>query len=112
MNRERMLAEVCDETDQVQYDGNDEERITAICSSFTQAAVGMIEALGKYRDAMAAPLDENSADLMKEARYEVVYSVAMAQAATSKVAWALRIDADEAYKRVLKDPEETDLSGL
>lgn len=112
--RETMLSGICSDDHRVQYDGKDDPRIADIASGFTQAAVSMIESLGKYRDAMGAELNEDSADSMKEARYDVIYAFAMAQAAVSKVAWGLRIDADEAYKRALETATDDmpDLSDL
>lgn len=111
-NRERMLEDICSDDHRVQYDGNDENRIENIARGFAEAGVAMIEALGNYRNYLNAPISDTSADDMKAARYEVAYHFAMAQAATSKIAWSLRIDGDEAYKRVLANPEDPDLSDL
>lgn len=116
-NREQLLAKVCDDSHRLQYDGNDETRLMLLSAAFTDASVAMIEALGQFSDAAKAPVDENSADTMKGARYDAVAAWTMAQAAISKIAYVLRIDGEEAYRRSIKAYEEggsedPDLSGL
>jgi hypothetical protein len=116
MSRERMLGEICNPDDQVQYDGRDEVRIALGAQFLTEAAVMSIEGLAKYRDAINLPeTDENTADLIKDARYDAILGLGTLQIALSKIAWVLRVDFDEAYKRCLEagpTEEHPDLHGL
>jgi hypothetical protein len=114
-NREKMVMDLCSDNERVQYDGDDEARIAGVTTQFTQVAMLMIEALGQYNVAAQAPVDENSVDIMKGARADVVMSWAALQVVTSKIAGILRIDGDEAFKRILAvahTPEDPDVSGL
>lgn len=115
-NREQMLAAIVSEDSRVQYDGQDEAKIAAAAGQFTEAAMIMIEAMGRYRDAMNLEPSDDSADLMKAARYDLVYAWTTAQGAVSKIALTMRIDGDEAYRRAIlgaeKADDDLDLSGL
>lgn len=113
--REDLVREIGNEENRVQYDGNDELRIQRTAGVMAEAVVLLIQALGDYTEAMKVDVDENTADAMKAARYDVVYAWAAVQAATSNVAFNLRIDGDEAFKRCVdatKAGEEPDLSHL
>lgn len=115
LNREQRMMEICGENERLQYDGDDERRIAGLAANFTNVAMLMIEALGKFNDAAKAPVDENSADIMKGARSDAVLSWGALQAVTSKIAGVLRIDSDEAFDRILASAntdEEPDVSGL
>jgi hypothetical protein len=113
--REELINEVAGDNHRVQYDGLDGARIEASAQTMTEAVVMLLEALGAYSDIIKAPADENTADLTKEARYNVLASWGVAQAGISKVAWMLRIDGDEVYRRVVtagvknEEPELADL---
>lgn len=114
-NREQMLAQICSEDHRVQYDDKDKQRIYDLASQFTEAAMITIEALGNYSQALAAPVDETSADKMKGARYGTVEAWTAMQAVVSKMAYVLRIDGDEAFKLALeaaKTDEPPKLQGL
>lgn len=114
-SRETMVMDLCTQDDRLQYDGEDGKRIAGVAAQFTQSAMLMIEALGAFSDASKAPIDENSADLMKGARADVVIAWGALQAATSKIAGVMRIDGDTAFERLLTvahSDEEPDVSGL
>lgn len=114
-SREQMIKEVINEQDLVQYDGKDEARIAHVASLFTHAAMTHIEALGAYTDQLKAPVDDSSADLMKEARGNVVMSWGAVAAIVSKIAAVMRIDGDTAFQRVLDTAhtnQEPDVAGL
>lgn len=115
LNREQRMMEICGENERLQYDGDDERRIAGLAATFTNVAMMMIEALGKFNDTAKLPVDENSADLMKEARGDAVLGWGALQVATSKIAGVLRIDGDEAFNRILaiaQTDEEPDVAGL
>jgi hypothetical protein len=99
--REELIDKLAPTDDRLEYDEHDEAKIVETANRYTQTTVLLLEAIGKYVETMRLPIDENSADLMKEARYDVVYSWAVAQAAVSKIAWMMRIDGDEAYGRIM-----------
>jgi hypothetical protein len=115
MNREQMIGEVCNQDDRVQYDGKDEVRVALGAQFLSQGAVLAIEGLGRYRDAIVAPVNEDTADDMKAARYDAILGLATLQIGLSKLAWMLRIDFDEAFRRCVEagpteeDPELNDL---
>lgn len=114
-SREFKVMSLCNETDKVQYDGDDEQRIAGVAAMFTQVGILMIDALQKYTEATKLPVDENSADIMKAARADCVMAWGALQCATSKIAGTLRIDGDEAFERVLATAttgEEPDVRGL
>lgn len=114
-NREQLLSKVCSDDHRLQYDGNDGTRMTMLATAFTDASVAMIEALGAFNNAAEAPVSDTSADEMKAARYDAVSAWTMAQAAVSKVAFVLRIDGEEAYRRAIKaveNEEDPEFSGL
>lgn len=101
-NREEILSKLMDDDARVQYDDKDGDRIYAIAASFAETGTALMENLARYKEALEAPVNENSADAMKEARYNLVYSWTMAQAAVSKIAWGLRIDGDDAFKTAVE----------
>lgn len=114
-SREAMLGAIAHEDQRVQYDGKDEDRIFKVAEALAEASVATLSSLGTYQDVLKQPVDENTADLMKEARYNTVYAFTIMQAAVSKMAWALRIDGDEAFSRAVEafqKDEEPELSGL
>jgi hypothetical protein len=111
-NREQQLAKHINDDHRLQYDGEDEARLDNLATTFTQAAVAMIEALGEFREAAKAEVDESSADRMKSARYDAVYAWTMVQAAVSKVALVLRIDGDEAFSRAITAAWEEGPDGI
>jgi hypothetical protein len=104
--REKMIDDLVGEDGKVQYDGNDEAKITNVAGAFANASVLMIEALGAYVDAMNLPVDENSADIMKGARNDVIYSWTAMQGSVSRIAHLLRFDGDEAYRRAVETAKE------
>lgn len=114
-SRETMVMDLCTQDDRLQYDGKDEQRIAGVAAQFTQSAMLMIEALGAFSDAATAKVDENSTDIMKGARSDVVMAWAALQVVTSKIAGVLRIDGDTAFERILAVADndgEPDVSGL
>lgn len=114
-SREFQVMSLCGDNDKVQYDADDEKRIAGIAAMFTSVGILMIDALQKYAEAGKTPVDENSADIMKACRADCVLAWGALQCATSKIAGVLRIDGDEAFKRVLavaNTGEEPDVRGL
>lgn len=114
-SRETRVMDLCTQDDRLQYDGNDKQRIAGVAGQFTNVAMLMIEALGAFAAAAEAPVDENSEDIMKGARADVVMAWGALQAATSKIAGVMRIDGDEAFERVLAvahSDDDPDVSGL
>lgn len=115
MNREQIISANSPDDDRVQYDGEDNKRIARAASLITDSAVMMIQALGEYTRASEAPVDENSADAMKAARYDVTLCWGALQLATSKIASVLRIDGDEVFSRMVESglkQEDPNLEGL
>jgi hypothetical protein len=102
MTREQTLGNHIADDHRVQYDDKDGDRIEGVASLLTQAAMLQLDALAKYRDSLAAPVDENAADATKQARYDVIYAWTMVQTAASKIAWALRFDGEEAFNRAIE----------
>ncbi len=100
--REQILAEHISEDHRVQYDSEDTARLESVADLLTNASMLLIEALAKYRDASIAEVNEDSADLMKQARYDLIFTWTMVQTAVSKVAWVTRFDGEEAYKRAVE----------
>lgn len=99
--RETMMKDITGDNGQVQYDDYDVQRIEATAEAFTQSTVLMLEALGRYRKAMTAEVDENSVDEMKAARHDVIYAWTTAAGAVSMIANMLRFDGDEAYDKAV-----------
>ena len=115
-NRERALTNYCQPEDRTQFDSEDVSRIEKLGELVARAALLMIEGLGMYRDELLKDgADEEGVENMKTARYNVLYGWTAFQTASSKVAWALRFDGDEAYFKGLEAAvreEEPDLNGL
>lgn len=115
-SRETMVMDLCQDSDRLQYDSEDNKRIATVAAQFTQSAMLMIEALGAFAEAGAAKIDENSVDIMKGARADVVMAWGALQAVTSKIAGVMRIDGDAAFERLLLNAtdggEDPDVSGL
>jgi enoyl-[acyl-carrier-protein] reductase (NADH) len=116
--RETPMAAIFGEGVRVQYDDQDEQKIDVLAAQLTDIAVGMLTTLGEYKAELSAPIDEDSQDRMKAARWELVERWGHLQFLTSKIAYVTRIDGQEAYKRYVEfmaDVNETpglDVSGL
>jgi hypothetical protein len=106
-SREEAVASVAEDDQRVQYDGKDFGRIEAISGTFTHHAVELIASLGAYALTTKAeePGDaEEAKDQAAEtayARRELIEQWALTQLALSKIAWALRVDGNAAYDRLI-----------
>jgi hypothetical protein len=115
--REQLIDDLVGEDGKLQYDAQDEAKITNVAEAFASASVLMIEALGGYVNELNRPYDENSADDMKGARHDLIYAWTAMQGSTSRIAHLLRFDGDEAYRRAVEtaktgDDELADFNGL
>ena len=111
--REQLVMEICGEDAKLQYDGKDEDRVANLAAQFTQSSMLMLEALGQFNAVAAMDVDENSADMMKGARADVVMAWGALAVAVSKIAGVMRIDGDETFNRILNVvDEDPDVSGL
>lgn len=99
-SREGALNLVFDEKERVQYDKDDGQRLFDLAQMFAHNAAAMVTLLGEYRDAISGEPTTDSEDV-KTARAELVEAWTYAQLALSKVAWANRIDANEAYAKLI-----------
>lgn len=100
-SREGALNLVFDEKDKVQYDKDDEKRIADFAMMFGHNAAALATTLANYRDALLAEDSEDSAEVMKTSRAELCEAWAYAQLALSKIAWAIRLDGNEAYAKLI-----------
>jgi hypothetical protein len=115
ISREALVSEVSHELERVQYDDNDGERLGESAVTFVLKSQELIEALARYTKELNAPVDEDSKERMGTIRRALVEKWAVVQGVTSKMAWTLRIDGDEAYKRfiqAIKKGEEPNMEGL
>lgn len=113
--REAMLKPIVADGERLQYDGEDEARIFKLADFMSHCTVNLISALGEFQAAASAPVDENSADAMKGARHRMIEAWAAQQIATSRIAYCLRVDSEECYKRAIEAAEkyeEPDFAGL
>lgn len=109
------MSEIYQDNERVQYDGQDVKRITDLAEGVTVYSVGTIEALGNYVDVISKEPSEESAYETKIARQEVIEAWAHLNLLIQKMAWSLRIDADEAATRLLqaiKAGEPISMEGL
>jgi hypothetical protein len=106
--REQKLTKVLPEASRVQYDDLDSMRLFSLGNQVTDASVMLIQALGAYRDVIAAEITEDSAEETKKARYDLIRAWGLAQAAISKVAFVTRFDGEEAYDRTIACPDDED----
>ena len=114
-SREDRINELHGDSERVQYDGKDAERINEVSDTLDTHEANLFVALEEYMNELGAPVDEDSDSRMRYARREVIEKWALAQAALSKVAWVLRFDGNAAYERMLnaiKTGEAVDMRGL
>lgn len=101
-NREAAAANLSEESQRVQYDKGDLNRVADATAVVTQHTVDLIETLGHYAKETQAEVNEDSEARMGYARRSVIEKWATAQLALSKVAFVLRIDGDAAYRRLVE----------
>lgn len=114
-SREDRISDFHGDSERVQYDGKDGDRINEVSDTLDTHEANLFCALEDYIQEVNAPVDEDSESRMRYARREVIEKWAMAQAALSKVAWVLRFDGNTAYERMLnaiKTGEAVDMRGL
>lgn len=115
MNREQKINELYFEDYRVQYDEQDPERLERLGREVTETSVAFLEALGKYRDQLVKPIDEDAPADMKEARIDLIDAWTKLQASASAAALTIRLDGEEAFDRFvthLSNDVAFDLSGL
>jgi hypothetical protein len=114
-SREDRIKELHNESERVQYDGDDIKRVVDVTETFDHHGEQLWDALEDYAEELASEVDEDSESRMRYARQNVVEKWAFAQAALSKVAWVMRIDGNHAYERLInaiKSDEAIDMRGL
>lgn len=115
LSRETIIGEVSSEQERVQYDEKDTERLTNLGDALITHVTDFLAALDNYIKTLEAPVDEDSATNMGEARARLVEKWAIATCALSKAGWIIRVDGDEAFQRTteaIKKGKPLDLQGL
>lgn len=113
--REAMLNTIVQDTERLQYDGEDDNRVFKLADFLSHVTVNTLSSLAEFQAAANAPVDENSAETMKAARHRMLEAWAAQQIATSRIAYVLRMDSDEVYRRAIdaaEKYEDPDLQGL
>lgn len=100
--REEAATSLSEESQRVQYDEGDLNRVADAAAALTTHVVELIEALGNYANETTAEVSEDSEARMGYARRNTIEKWATAQLALSKVAFVLRIDGDAAYRRLVE----------
>lgn len=100
-SREGALNLIYEDSERVQYDGEDEERIKKVAEDLTLSTMSLISAMGSYRDAIALDVDEDTPSIVRAARAELIEAWAYNQLALSRVGWAIRVDGNEAYAKLI-----------
>lgn len=108
-SREGALNLVFDDTDRVQYDGEDDSRLYKSAEMFAHNCAGLVTVLSEYKDGLLAEAGSEAADSIASTRAEVIEAWAYAQEALSKIAWCLRFDGNEAYAKLINF--QADLTG-
>ncbi len=116
MNREQMVAPLFPETARLQYDDLDSARMAnasellALASELFRSDIHIVQAL------TLVEADENSADAMKELRFNLVNDWSVLARVISELALIFRIDGDTAFERMIaakrEGLEEADMNGL
>jgi hypothetical protein len=107
-SREDRIAELHDQKDRIQYDGNDGLRITEVTDTAAEFCEKMCDALDRY-------VDSEDDEELEYNRRNAIECWALAQASLSKVAWVMRFDGNLAYQRMinaLKTGAAADMRGL
>jgi hypothetical protein len=107
-SREDRVAELHDDVDRIQYDGQDGKRILELSDTVDQLTEKLCDALDQFTDS------EDDEELEYNRR-TIIERWAIAQAAVSKVAWVLRFDGNVAYERMInaiKTGAAADMRGL
>ena len=100
-SREEALTLLATDAERVQYDEGDADRLAAVAGTMTHHCVELIESLGAYAAETKAEPDEDSASRMGYARRDLIEKWALAQLALSKVAFAIRVNGNEAFDRLV-----------
>lgn len=106
--RETMIDKYYWDDMRLQYDDRDVERMGRMADEFTQSSVGLIEAMGEFREASTAKVDEDSESRMKYARRALIEAWGKLQASVSAVSLTYHFPGEEAYGRFVESIADTD----
>lgn len=107
-SREDRISEIHPEQARIQYDGYDGKRLSDVQNTFDEYSVRLCDKIDDY-------LDSEDEDELEYNRARLIEDWAMAQAALSKIAWAMRFDGNAAYERLMnsiKTDAPVDMRGL
>ncbi len=108
--RETMIDKFYWDELRLQYDGTEKEnpkRIERMGQEVTESSVNLIQAMGEFREAATAKVDEDSEGRMKYARRGLIEAWAKMQASLSAVPLTFHFPGDEAYERFVGSIADT-----
>jgi hypothetical protein len=109
--REQIVSKLMAESEKLQYDKDDPQRIYDASEKATQSFVSLLGLIAEFRDEIQKPVDEDSADTMKQIRQDLVTMYADTLVNLHKIGAVFRISG-EAFDRTveyLSGPEEAPL---
>ena len=112
-SREDRVAELVNEKNRLQYDGQDHIRLEETANAVEEYVTNLCEAVDALAEAVAD--SDQSEDEVNYCRRQAIEQWALAQAALSKTAHVLRFDGNIAYERMinaLKSGAAVDMRGL
>lgn len=115
LSRETIIGNVSADSERVQYDDKDTERLARVGDAVISHVTDFLQGLDAYMAVLNAPVDEDSKLQMGQARMVLVEKWAIATCALAKAGWIIRVDGDEAFNRTaesIKTGKALDLAGL
>jgi hypothetical protein len=99
--REQIVAKLMDESEKLQYDQNDSQRIFETSEKVTQSFVLLLNKIADFRDEIEAKVDEDSARRMADIRMNLVEAYADTLVQLHKLGAMFRISG-EAFDRMVE----------
>lgn len=107
ISREQMLKNIQPEDSRLSYDGNDENRLRYGCNILQTEMNEFVDSVLAFIEATKENEEDTSADI-RARREDMIIYWARLQVALSGMARTIRVDADEAYSRMVRAIENPD----